>query len=213
MAVTQLLFLAISMVDVAELHSLATEEDVADVINLYIEFFTEDPSNTEEVALHSQNPNLGLTFGQPLDGADPGVEVESSMSPEVLSKNLGFVNGTPILFNSHRHRNGLNAWNTDEPPTAESNEEMVPFSLRWHQIAGVHAIIRTNFTPEAEPGRCCGMLIADEVGLGKTFQAVTTIAFLSDLIIRAERNAPIPPIIGTYTCLILFIQSTNLMPP
>ena len=76
----------------------------------------------------------------------------------------------------------------------------------------VHALIRTNFTPQAEPGRCCGMLIADEVGLGKTFQAVTTIAFLSDLIIRAERNAPMPPIIGTYNCLILFIQSTNLMP-
>jgi TATA-binding protein-associated factor len=80
---------------------------------------------------------------------------------------------------------------------------MEPLALHWHQLAGVHAIMRMNFTknPVSSDHRC-GMLIADEVGLGKTFQAATTIAFLSDLVMcqKLSQSQPVtfPPIIRKF---------------
>ena len=56
------------------------------------------------------------------------------------------------------------------------------------------------FDEKPAPGKCLGVLIADEVGLGKTFQAATAIAFFLDVVIRQEirKNGPTPdpPIIG-----------------
>lgn len=72
--------------------------------------------------------------------------------------------------------------------------------LHWHQLCGVHAVVRINFTETPAPNRCCGVLIADDVGLGKTFQAAATIAFLSELymrqMLRRSKSVPLPPIIG-----------------
>jgi len=199
------------------LRSLATEQDVANVLSLYTDFFADGVPSSEEVALQDQSLSLGFKFGEPLSDADPGVEIESLMRPEDLRNNLGFTNGLPLLFNSHRHRGGLNAWDPAnalvfESSSTSSNSDMLPLSLHWHQLAGVHALVRMNFTPEEASGRCCGVLIADEVGLGKTFQAIATLAFLSDLKIRGENNLPLPPMIGE-SILVPFRLFNQLTPP
>lgn len=181
---------------------LASEEDVADVIHLYTDFFNV-PNAVDAVALQDQQPTVLVKFGERRDGKDPGVEVESSLTPEDLSNNLGFVQGLPLLFSTFRHRGGFTAWDSTkahlfDPSEAANNQEMGPIALHWHQLAGVHAIIRSCFSPKPNPGYHPGMLIADEVGLGKTFQSATTIAVLSDLILRQQQHHPLPPIISEF---------------
>ncbi|GLB33117.1 putative helicase [Lyophyllum shimeji] len=185
------------------LSSLASEEDVADIINLYTEFF-ESPGRTDCTALQEQVPTIGIELPTSDDGTDPGVEVECSLPPEVLARNLGFTNGLPLLFNSYRHRGGLSAWdaaNTHafEPSKAANDPEMEPIALHSHQLCGVHSIVRMNFSPKPAPDSPCGTLVTDDVGLGKTFQSAATVAFLTDLHTRqtfpGAKSAMLPPII------------------
>ncbi|KAJ3494060.1 hypothetical protein NLJ89_g10889 [Agrocybe chaxingu] len=177
--------------------SLASQEDVADIIALYRDFF-DAPDTGENDALENQHPTLKFSFSQHVEGADPGVEVESAMTPEQLCHNLGFVNGLPLLFNTHRHTGGLTPWTAPEAFEAKKMEKdsaFQPISLHWHQMAGVHAILRMVFSAAPSPGRCCGALIADEVGLGKTYQIAALIATLADLVLRESTTVTPPPII------------------
>lgn len=180
------------------LSSLATDVDVTDVINLYHEFFTTNQEG--EANSFVDEAQLSITFGTAEEGADPGVEVESSMSREILSLNLGFRNELPLLFNTIRHKGGLSPWT--HPATFENRSDdpdLEPLSLFWHQLAGAHAIIRMNFHPTQDSSRCNGTLIADEVGLGKTFQAITVIVILAELVIRQIKNMSPPPLISSFS--------------
>lgn len=121
------------------------------------------------------------------------------MTSDQLSTNLGFSEGLPIvLFNKYRHRAGLTPWSAEYPdcldPEGPHKDELDPIKLHWHQLAGVHAMVRKLIVEQDGP-ECCGILLADEVGLGKTFQAITMIAFLSDLVIRQGFKLPPPPMI------------------
>ena len=52
----------------------------------------------------------------------------------------------PLLFNTHRHLGGITPW---EDPVAFQdilNEEFTTTQLRWHQLAGVHGILRRMFS-------------------------------------------------------------------
>lgn len=181
------------------LSSLATEVDVTDVINLYHEFFT---SNQEGEANSFVNEEqLTITFGTAEEGADPGVEVESSMSRKKLASNLDFPKELPLLFNPFRHKGGFSPWSHPTAFTNSSGDDpnLEPLTLFWHQLAGVHAIIHMNFHPTKDASRCNGTLIADEVGLGKTFQAATVIVALADLVIRQQEKILLPPIISSFS--------------
>jgi hypothetical protein len=177
------------------LKCLASQEDIADVINLYQDCF--NPSAGDTSQLVAQLDTVPVKFGISLDGADPGMEVESTMSLDVLSRNLGFRNGTPLLFNHHRHKGGLNSWdNTSSFQEVESNQDFVPIRLHWHQQAGVRAILRRLLS--REPSSVTpGILVADEVGLGKTLQAVALLAWLTECVGRQSSNSSqMPPILG-----------------
>ncbi|PPQ80636.1 hypothetical protein CVT26_007424, partial [Gymnopilus dilepis] len=182
-------------VESTALRSLAKQEEVDDIINLYNEFFNVSTGQDGQPIVDFA-PLLSIPFGEPVDGADPGVEMESTMTPQNLAHNLGFSGGLPLLFNRYRHVGGLVPWDSgcsglfDKP-----SSDVLPIQLHWHQLAGVHSIIRRNFTPEASFEKCRGILLADEVGLGKTFQAGTMIAFLSDVVMRQARGLPLPPVI------------------
>lgn len=181
------------------LSSLASEADVSDVITLYHDFFT---SNQEgEANSFANEAQLSVTFGTAVKGADPGVEVESTLSREILASNLDFPKELPLLFNSFRHKGGFSPWTHPEAFKNSSGDDpdLEPLTLYWHQLAGVHAIIRMNFHRTKDASRCNGTLIADEVGLGKTFQAVTVILVLADLVIRQQQNIPLPPIISSFS--------------
>ena len=79
---------------------------------------------------------------------------------------------------------------------AKSGGDLEPLRLYWHQLLGVHVVVRMNFSPVLGSSRCNGALIADEVGLGKTFIASTVMVFLSDLFMRQDSNLPLLLIIS-----------------
>lgn len=171
----------------------ATPEEVSQLMELYDQYFSPEAASAEELDLDTETQ--GVTFGEPVEGADPGVEVEANMPSTQLSSNLGFQNDMPFLFNNFRHTGGLSAWSKEFEDAMKSNPDVLEaFSLQWHQLAGVHAAVRKILSPSPNPARCTGVLFADDVGLGKTIQASTVMAFFSNLSIVHERNLTLPPI-------------------
>lgn len=168
---------------------------------MYTEFFA-GPDPEDSVDLQEQVPDVSFRFGEVVDGADPGVELEMGLSPEQLDFNLGWLGGRSFFFNKYRHRAGLSAWdpanarlyNAAYAATCEDMEELIP---HWHQRVGVHSMGHMMFKPTPDPNALNGVLVADEVGLGKTFQAVGLIAFLAEAVVRQELNKKHVPIIGS----------------
>ncbi|KAH6893874.1 P-loop containing nucleoside triphosphate hydrolase protein [Coprinopsis sp. MPI-PUGE-AT-0042] len=121
---------------------------------------------------------------------DPGVEFEAKMSYSQLANRLGFKDGVPsLLFNTVRHIGGENTWSDRFEEIVTSDPDAIePFALLWHQLGGIHAILRNVLGKEPSSSACRGMLIADDVGLGKTVQSAATIAFLAEASVVQERN-------------------------
>jgi len=187
------------------LQLLAKEQDIAEIFNLYNDFFVNSVDDGHVGEIIDVEPVLDIHFG---DNGDSGVEVEATMKYRQLTRDLGFKNELPILFNALRHTQGLNPWRQEsqhlfkETDPKKQDSCILPLSLHWHQVAGVHAIIRKLFS--AQPTKdVLGVLLADEVGLGKTFQIATVIAFLMELVQRQQQNAPLPPIIRALLNILL----------
>ena len=179
--------------------SLATDENVQAILNMYREFFDRPDSSAGEAPIIEHHRNTLGPVEQSINDGDTGVEYEARMTPTQLAENLGFIQDIPFLFNNHRRLDGLNPWAS--PLAFIENEENIPFlanlDLHWHQLAGVHAIIRKCFTEKPTPNLCTGVLVSDEVGLGKTYQAATVIAFLADAAMRQKAVVNvIPPILS-----------------
>lgn len=174
---------------------LASEEDVSSVLALYQEHFSTEA--TDEMPLEVNQIRLDIPFVEPIQGADPGIEIEFLMSSKELSAGLGFKEGLPFVFNKQRHADGYTPWDSSFEDEVQGIK-MQSIKLQWHQLAGVHAIIRLIFTEESSPSHCTGVLLADDVGLGKTFQACTVIGFLGELAVRQAVNKCLPPIIGEF---------------
>jgi len=183
----------------AALDKLAKEEDVQDLIRLYVDLVYSSEANEEDLPL-SKPPLVENPFGKGIDGADPGVEVETGMSPDELARELGFPDHLPFLFNKYRHTKGFSAW--DNPTLFENTNDpcVQPLCLHYHQLAGLHAIIRRVFTEQPQPGACTDVLLADEVGLGKTAVAISLMSFLSHIVMlqTTEMDMQIIPAICKY---------------
>ena len=175
------------------LKDLASEEDVAEIIDLYHECFSSSPRDSSQ--LETQVPTIAFDFRAYLGGGDPGVEVEATMPSEVLCTNLGFVQSRPLLFNSHKHRGGATPWDDRGAfREAATSNAFTPNVLHWHQIAGVHAILRRLLSKKSSKS-IPGILIADEVGLGKTLQSLATISWLTECVGRQKKTGiTLPPI-------------------
>lgn len=137
-----------------------------------------------------------------MDGEDLGVEGEAQMSLHSLNKALDFLNGLPFIFNKHRHIHGLNAWDDadhfDTSSTVYNEKNLVPNALHWHQLSGIHAVLRKLFTETSSPDNPLGILLADEVGLGKTALAISIIAFFSHVHWLIKKTKALPPIISEF---------------
>jgi hypothetical protein len=187
---------AVSKVLEEKLNSLTSQEDVSEVLALYSEYFGIE--STDAMPLDSGCP-IGVPFGEPVEAADPGVKIEFGMTAEQLTSSLGFQRGLPFIFNSKRHKSGYTAWDPTHASLFDpklNNPSLEDIRLHWHQLAGIHAIIRLIFATIPSPSHCTGVLLADEVGLGKTFQACTVIGFLGELAVRQSLKLQVPPIIG-----------------
>jgi len=165
---------------------------------MYHDYFDKAVEDEDEPPL----PNL-LDDNQELNdsGGDFGVEVESTMTPVSLALSLGFRSGRglPAQFNPLRHRSGLSPWD-DQTQFVKPDMDLLPehltkMELHWHQLCGVHSIARSLFTEDTNPHRALGVLIGDEVGLGKTAQSIAFISFLNDAIFRQENRKKLPKIL------------------
>ena len=165
---------------------------------MYRDYFPSPETSSIEEPIIDHQRKISIPINGSASDGDAGVEEEAAMDPSALADELGFVNGIPLLFNSHRRLDGLNAWDNGEAfvKNDENAPMLINLDLHWHQLAAVHAIVRICFSQEASPKRCTGVLICDEVGLGKTFQAATFIAFLADATIRQKADVGMPPVLG-----------------
>jgi hypothetical protein len=201
------------------LKTLASEGDVADIFDLYTDCFNPTPRDSSE--LTAQVPTIDFDFGTGPGGVDPGIGVEATLSPESLSKSLGFRDRIPILFNTHRHKGGATQWDDRNAfHNVSSSPDFAPNELHWHQLAGVHAILRRLLTKQAS-SLVPGILVADEVGLGKTLQSLATIAWLTECVGRQKKgNILLSPMYGrSFHCplplsfsLMLILNSSKPIP-
>lgn len=134
---------------------------------------------------------------------DLGVEEEMGMDPPTIAARLGFVfKQLPLQFNTHRHQHGITPW--DDPARVFKQKplpkEIVPLELHWHQLAGLHSILRNTFSPTPDPHFPASMLISDEVGLGKTTLCLSMIAALNQYIHLQRKSKPLPPILRKLSC-------------
>ncbi|KAF4611118.1 hypothetical protein D9613_006452 [Agrocybe pediades] len=185
-----------------DLSALAKEEDIADILDCYEAFFS-----VKDDLPPPSGDFVDIKFGEKSNGSDPdpGVDEEANLTLGEVLINLGFGDkALPFNFNDYRHIGGLTPWDfetQEERAKFASGQGIEKFSLRYHQIAGVHAVIRKVFSEKPVPDHCGGMLVADEVGLGKTLEACTIIAFLCDLGVKQAKKLAIPPIIEKYPYL------------
>lgn len=193
--------LGITKVSAQSLKALATEENVSDVISIYMDYFS-NPVTADPVDI---SPLLDIKFGDNVAGTDPGVEVEIRLDAMTLCYNLGYAykDLLPVVsVNRLSSCTGVTGWSPEtsslfvDNAKNRANPDMRLFRLHYHQLAGVHSILRNSFTKQPVPGGTPGMLIADEVGLGKTFLAATTMITLSDIRARQKLGHPLPPLIG-----------------
>lgn len=180
------------------LQKLARQEDVTDLMGLIDSHFEAASS------IDSISPQLKIKFGEPSEGIDPGTEVESSMDYETLRKHLLLdENGLLRLCNHYRYSGLDDPWSkkaqtalTDFVSSSKNPQLFTSLRLHWHQIAGLHAMVRKFFTSQPDPANVTGSLIADGVGAGKTMMSGATVGFLIELGHRQSKSLPLPPIIG-----------------
>lgn len=182
----------------AALKSLATEEDVTDLLNVYHEYFEAHVEDEDEPPISDgdlEKKQLNAS------GGDFGMEVEERMPATVLAARLGFRAGLPVQFNMHRHQSGISPWDDEKAFKVVGHipAELLRIQFHWHQLAGIHSIIRSIFTEEKDASHPAGVLVGDEVGLGKTAQAIGLLAFLNQLILLQDRKTPFPPVIRKHT--------------
>jgi hypothetical protein len=188
------------------LKALASEEDIADIVNLFNECF--NPSAGDTTQLTTQATTIPFDFGANSEGADPGTEVEATMAPELLSQRLGFRSNIPLLFNTHKHSGGITPW--DSPKlfeNIEDNEALTPNELHWHQLSGIHGILRRLLSQSPSHARP-GVLVADEVGLGKTLQSLGILSWLAECVGRQKIGRTLPPILSEWSDIVFLIALT-----
>ncbi|KAJ2926192.1 hypothetical protein H1R20_g10908, partial [Candolleomyces eurysporus] len=166
--------------------ALAKCEDVQDILALLDSHLSSD----------EQLPQICITFsipfGDPVEGANPGVEVEAGMSYEQLCTSLLLDKfGHLVLFNNHCHVGRITTWSASSKKVFNAFQRdsknahlFKPIQMHWHQLAGAHAVLCTFF-----------MLIADDVGLGKSFLAALVTAFLIELGMQQKKDSAILPLI------------------
>lgn len=189
---------ALIKLNISQFKGLATEEDIKDLLLIYQRYFDEYNDENQQPVLSSSSTSSSLQLHD-VDSSDLGSEVEAQLSFKRLARNLGFVqNQLPHQYNTHRHIAGFTAW--DDPTHFEDSQSdsLSSLKLHWHQLSGVHSIVRRAFTATADSSHCTGTLECDEVGLGKTTLTLAVIAFLNQVIALQKDDASLPPILRQF---------------
>jgi len=165
---------------------LAKPEEVLQTISLYTQYFEEGGLSLERGEAPGEWDVLVEDLG------DMGVDLMKGKTIDELSNLLGFADARPVNWNNFRDKDNLvSGWDKDASANVRQKLEnggpdMVPLRLLWHQLCGVAAIADRVWTEEKKPD-VHGVLLADDVGVGKTAQVMAFIAFLQ-LVYESEKE-------------------------
>jgi hypothetical protein len=177
---------------------LAKPEEVRQTISLYTDYFEREGGEL----FHDNGEAPGAWDKVVEDLGDMGVDDMKGGTTEELSNLLGFVDARPVNWNNFRSKDNLvSGWDTSASADVRQKSEhggpdMDELRLLWHQLCGIAAIVDRVWTGEETPG-VHGVLLADDVGVGKTAQVMGVIAFLQLVFKLEEQGLPRPPIIST----------------
>jgi hypothetical protein len=162
------------------------------------------PANFLEDAYVSHNLNN-------VSNDDLGVEAESKMSVDALMAVLGLRGKSSLPWmNQYRHRLPVPAWTEGKSKSevrsifqqvhdaAASDYKNVPedwtrLRLNWHQLVGIVAVLSKTFGA----GIPAGILISDDVGVGKTAQSLGVIAMMMHYRQQEIDGRPLHGLAGT----------------
>jgi hypothetical protein len=157
--------------------SLSAAGDVDLIWPAYVQLYRTTPTEPDAPAVDLEGEDRDAMW----EGSnDLGVDNFRSLDDTALNRLLNFPDGRPALFARFRSLSRKSAWDDGaEKDFVEGNPDMQPLSLLWHQRVGIASIVEkiwqkdiTNTVP--------GILLADEVGVGKTAQVMGSIAFMID---------------------------------
>ncbi|KAG2029690.1 hypothetical protein BDR03DRAFT_1018074, partial [Suillus americanus] len=160
--------------------SLVAAGDVEEIWALYVQLFETEPGELDAPELQEDNEVSGRDAWNDTSD-DLGVDGWREMDNDKLNHLLQFPGGKPALFTEFRSKMGLCAW--DEGSSSKfvkDNEDMEPLTLLWHQRVGVAAIVDKIWSASKTEAEVPGILVADEVGVGKTALTMGFIAFVID---------------------------------
>lgn len=159
---------------------LATADDIktiAEYVQEQIRLI--DPGDDDDVVFHNLDELEVLHTGDWLSG----VEKYTAMTSEALVKGLGTTDFDTQLpsFNSQvdTSQSPITPWDKQNWGVLKITDKAA-LVVRWHQLVGVYKLMKTWFPKRRpSPRGDNGVLLMDEVGLGKTIQATGAITQLS----------------------------------
>lgn len=181
------------------------EEELSDVYNRYIAGFLAPAVNEDTDEDGSlQDLQVSIDLHKALAGtSDIGVEEDCRKSVQELFEVLGLKDKKSLPWLSRcRNRLPVSVWAagmtaqsiTQELERAHKHLDdtgaplpgWVLLDLHWHQLVGIVSILR-KFFKDQDPS---GVLVADEVGLGKTAQTLGVIAMFAHYQEQAKLELP-----------------------
>jgi SNF2 family DNA or RNA helicase len=175
----------------------ASESDILLIYGEYDSWFGSQNDDSDDLML--EEPVIPV-FSSKGATPDSGIEAERHMSYSALSTCLDFEDGVPFLFNDLRDNAGEHAWSPEFAELhAARSSSLEPFHLLHHQLVGVHAILRRFLSSKPIADGTLGVLLADDVGIGKTIQSAAVIAFLAEIPVKIKRGLAIPPFLREFS--------------
>lgn len=171
---------------------VASDEELREVQALYEAHFDRDLVDIAVPDLHRSSEGLSI---DDITTEDLGVGAFRNDDYDVLNQRLGWQHNRPILFNEKRSILGYNYWDDADKIV---DEQTKPLELMWHQMVGIAAIARKLWQRENNPAPGTGVLLADAVGVGKTFTILGCIALIIDTREAEVMGKPRPKIISEF---------------
>jgi hypothetical protein len=175
------------------MHLMSTNLEIECVLKEYYDEFHPDDDQGDH------DPRATIDMLLDLKADNTCLEIFQNMSEIQLCELLGFSStGQVPFFNSFLSLGNINP--IDDPEAFEGletadvlPEDMIPCRLRWAQLVAIAANIRM-FTEEEDATKRRSMLLADEVGIGKTGIIMGTIAAYMHALKRHHKQEALPPI-------------------
>ncbi|KAG2059837.1 hypothetical protein BDR06DRAFT_1002927 [Suillus hirtellus] len=158
--------------------SLSAAGDINLIWLVYVQLYRTAPTEPDPPAVDLEGEDRDAMW----EGSnDLGIDNFRMLDDAALNRLLNFPDGWPALFACFRSLSRKSAWDDSaEKDFVEGNPDMQQLSLLWHQHVGIASIVKKIWRKEEIHLGVPGILLADEVSIGKTAQVMGTIAFMID---------------------------------